>query len=54
MCAGANSESGGWLACGYGILFCCAFALGIWCVVDVILFATNNIKDSNGVPLYGW
>lgn len=25
--------------------------LGIWAIVDIILIATGNLKDKNGVPL---
>ena len=39
------------LCCGVIPFVCSSCALSIWWIVDIILFATNSIKDGNGVDL---
>ena len=39
------------LCCGVWPFMCASCALTIWCIVDIILFATNSIPDGNGVYL---
>lgn len=37
---------------GLGVLKLITFGgCGIWYIVDIILIATDNLKDSNGLPL---
>jgi len=35
--------------CGTVPFICSSCALSIWCIVDIILFATNSVPDANGV-----
>ena len=39
------------MCCGILPFMCSSCALTIWCIVDIILFATNSIPDENGVYL---
>ena len=54
MMTGAGTESGACMILGYCVLFCSACGLGVWCFVDIILFAINLIPDENGVQLSPW
>ena len=48
------ADNGVLLMVGYCTLFCSACGLGIWCIVDIILFAINDIPDQNGAQLAPW
>ena len=48
------AENGVLMVIGYCGLFCSACGLGVWFIVDIILFAINDIPDQNGVELSPW
>lgn len=50
-CDVKEDTSKAFIACIYGLMSC---AVGIWWLVDVILFGTNYYKDGNNYPLQSW
>mmetsp|Transcript_75535 Transcript_75535/g.120135 ORF Transcript_75535/g.120135 Transcript_75535/m.120135 type:complete len:245 (+) Transcript_75535:17-751(+) len=54
MMSGYGTDNSSLLVCGYCVLFCSACTLGVWVIVDIVLFACNDIPDGNGVALAPW